>query len=477
MDFSGYNPMANVLAGNQQTFQNVMASQQIQDARDQRRFGNAMALRNEQRAVEQNALENKRYEEQMASRQQQMTDSNDYNARKTAMSYAIKAATPEQQTAVFQNTYKQLGGKQDISNFKFTGAGTMSSSEVKTPNGTMVLNAPTQNVLTAMDLINDPKLKEDPKALGQALDGIGASLAMRQGEPEPTSTPVAGDPKEAAGLIFSRLPRDQQTAENYAGIMKQLGLDAQAGGSNMKRYQQFSTSDGIYILDAVTGDVKRAGGGTPVGEGMAPGGSPIYSPNADPELAMKKKTAEVGAKLEKEKEYAYPKVRNSFKSLKQGWRNAKEDINDAIALAGTLSTGYPGMVLKYWPYSDAGKLSEKLETIRANIRLAKMQDMKNNSPTGATGMGAMSDAEGKILDAVQGSMNQNQDGEQLVANLERLKETLTESELNMQAAFDTDYSKYIKGDKAAPKKKSEFSEGAVQAGSDFLKKNFQSLGF
>ena len=82
--------------------------------------------------------------------------------------------------------------------------------------------------------------------------------------------------------------------------------------------------------------------------------------------------------------------------------------------------------------------------------LSALGELKNSSKTGASGMGALSESEGQILEKSLGNLDQSQTANELRRNLLRLKERLLKSSDNLTKALNADYGEYIAQDNAAP---------------------------
>lgn len=116
---------------------------------------------------------------------------------------------------------------------------------------------------------------------------------------------------------------------------------------------------------------------------------------------------------------------------KQNQRNISgtvvgQSIDDALKQIDThkndivAGTGW-GSFLKGLPGTDANALSKSIDTIKANIGIDKMNEMRQNSATGATGLGAMSDFENRLLQSTLASLDQDQDPATLSRNLRRVR--------------------------------------------------------
>lgn len=89
------------------------------------------------------------------------------------------------------------------------------------------------------------------------------------------------------------------------------------------------------------------------------------------------------------------------------------------------NTGAIGALLSNIGGTDAGDLGQLLTTIRANIGFDRLQQMREQSPTGGA-LGNITEGEVARLEAVQGSLAQSQSQEQLLFNLDRLARTFNE---------------------------------------------------
>jgi hypothetical protein len=104
-----------------------------------------------------------------------------------------------------------------------------------------------------------------------------------------------------------------------------------------------------------------------------------------------------------------------------------KNIDDAMsildknkdALIG--AAGVTGSVAKYIPETEAATLATKLETVKANMTFDQLSQMRKESKTGASGLGQLSDTEGRLLAAVKGSLVQSQRPEELAKNLLRIR--------------------------------------------------------
>jgi hypothetical protein len=82
-----------------------------------------------------------------------------------------------------------------------------------------------------------------------------------------------------------------------------------------------------------------------------------------------------------------------------------------------------------------------LETIKANIGFDKLQAMREASPTGGA-LGAISDMENKLLQAVQGALDQMDDPAALSASLENIQGMMRQLKVEKRQAFEADKQRF-----------------------------------
>jgi len=132
-----------------------------------------------------------------------------------------------------------------------------------------------------------------------------------------------------------------------------------------------------------------------------------------------------------------PKARNTLTALNRQWDVVDEQLDRAINSISWNTAGVGG-VLKNLPATDARTLDGILTSIKANIGFDKLQQMRADSPTGGA-LGQVSDFENKLLQAVQGSLDQLQSGRVLKKNLEAIKRNLAGLREEKNNAFNQDY--------------------------------------
>lgn len=104
-------------------------------------------------------------------------------------------------------------------------------------------------------------------------------------------------------------------------------------------------------------------------------------------------------------------------------KNAINTIDDLNSRTSRFTTGL-GSLTKIIPETPAANYAADLETLASDIRLGILQQMKSLSKTGASGLGALSDREGKVLESSLGSIRQDQSPANVKKNLKKIKESV-----------------------------------------------------
>jgi len=279
--------------------------------------------------------------------------------------------------------------------------------------------------------------------------------------------------KPAENLLSGESPAEPHTAPQTASQPPQTGVPPQ--GPSTPRQTQTppqqgdSASDGPVIRDLPD---EGAQDGTPaqpepqtssLPEGVE--SHPVPAPNLPDGVVQKlgpdgtgyqyrrredggldpvlesEEAAKLTAKAKAEKQANKSKLWGQVQSMEQSHGVVQEDIDRA--LDNYLETGqFPetGMFayLSYVPGTSAYDLSQLLTTIRSNVGFDKLQEMRENSPTGGA-LGQVSNLELNALQSVLGSMDQFQTGDQLKQNLQRLSEILEKSRKRRREAYRQDF--------------------------------------
>lgn len=150
--------------------------------------------------------------------------------------------------------------------------------------------------------------------------------------------------------------------------------------------------------------------------------------------------AETGAKKTAEMDVARQvnktKAESALKGFEQQSNLVINNIDNALNTINAFSTGY-GSLLSSLPNTDARKLNNYLNTIKSNVGFDKLQNMRENSPTGGA-LGQVSDMENKLLQAVNGALDPAQT-DQLRENLNVIKQLYPQVLEEKKRAFQQDY--------------------------------------
>jgi len=164
-------------------------------------------------------------------------------------------------------------------------------------------------------------------------------------------------------------------------------------------------------------------------------------------------TTEVGrAKIGLSREDAFTKTESAIVSMENMAVLVEENIDKALKVMSSWSAGY-GALLDFLPESDAGKLNAYLTTVKSNIGFDKLQDMRNNSPTGGA-LGQVSNFENELLQATLGALDPKQ-SDVLRENLLIIKKYYPLYLAERRRAFDQDYSKFRPKSAKAPRSMEE----------------------
>lgn len=177
--------------------------------------------------------------------------------------------------------------------------------------------------------------------------------------------------------------------------------------AQQKAMDRLQYVDGVGMIDKSTGMV-----------------APLRTADGMPYMSPKQRKEEAeAAKQERAREaqrrFAFQNARTQMTSL----TNALSLVPETGI---SWNTGFTGSVASYLPSTDARNLYAELDTIGSGSMLQNMQALKEASPTGATGMGMLTDKEGKALRDALGSLDTWQSPEQLRRNLLNIKKVYTD---------------------------------------------------
>lgn len=250
---------------------------------------------------------------------------------------------------------------------------------------------------------------------------------------------------------FKRATLSQKQGDNAVSMMDRIAareqtqqlarerLDLQRDNIDLRRTQG---DDRLAATAVRTAQPLSPAGKQALDEGFEPGTQDFVDRVSEigkaPTLAPgEKKEAELAAARENKRLEAAPKVEGAYKMLMSKQSTVDTAIDDALGKISGWSTGY-GEILQNFPKTEARTLRNLLSTIKANIGFDYLGEMRANSQTGAA-LGAVSDVEMKLLQAVQGALDQGDDPENLKKNLLGIKKLYADMLAEKKAAFERDY--------------------------------------
>ena len=279
------------------------------------------------------------------------------------------------------------------------------------------------------------KESNKPVALGQGQILVNPETGeqIAAGLPKPETLDLKGsaetgfytvergpDGKPVVSMVIS--PR----SEPMTSLQKDFGFARKDG---------YKGSFTDFVRETRSTAIERA----PQGYERTPDGMrPIAGGPADPATIAATEAAKKQAVAETEKRTLFPKAQSALKSLEMNSQLVLDAIDKADKDIGWNTTGVAGALLKNWPASDAYDLRQTIDTIRANIGFAELAQMRENSPTGGA-LGAVSENENRLLQAVKGSLDPNQSSEQLRENLATIRKNYEAVLAERRKAFRQDY--------------------------------------
>ncbi len=264
-----------------------------------------------------------------------------------------------------------------------------------------------------------------------------------------------GKPESAPGQVMYDVNRGILTPEQGTSAIDAQNTKAMMGPeqpSTVREWEYFNTlspEDRERYLSMKRAQQNIDIGGSVVQPSMGVPGQiagefeKTLPPEKTPQAIGEAETAKRQAELASEKKKMYPKARETKISLERQWDVVSGQIDKAIEKVSPFTAGV-GSVASVIPATPQRDLRETLATIRANIGFDKLQDMRNNSPTGGA-LGQVSDTENKLLQAVQGSLDQGQSPAQLKENLANIKMLMNELKEQKKTAFATDFGEVERG--------------------------------
>jgi hypothetical protein len=151
---------------------------------------------------------------------------------------------------------------------------------------------------------------------------------------------------------------------------------------------------------------------------------PGYELVTDPVTGAKKMQLIPGGPAAAEAEAAAGKQAATEAGKQRTTDIVTQDIDRALEIVARnpgWTTGAGGALLKNVPGTEGHDLQQLIATVQSNVGFDKLQAMREASPTGGA-LGAVTEKELALLQATFGSLAQSQTRDQLVANLNRVRD-------------------------------------------------------
>lgn len=160
----------------------------------------------------------------------------------------------------------------------------------------------------------------------------------------------------------------------------------------------------------------------------------------DKNVAQTEQQKVVGSETGKS-QMALPKAEMALKQHEEQDKVVTDSIDKALTQASGWTTGFVGDWSKGIAGTPSHDLKNTLDAVRANLGFDKLQDMRNNSPTGGA-LGQVSEQENLLLQSVWGSIQQSQKKEQLVDNLNKIKGIREQYRTLKRQAYEADVKRF-----------------------------------
>ena len=318
-------------------------------------------------------------------------------------------------------------------------------------------------------LAQQRKQQADEEARKQQFQGLLADPAMAQKlPPEYLQLAQMAGPEAGIGMLAKRMDPmadlERKKAEAELGMMPLEGdykraqiakmrADAANGGedpSNIRewnRYQQMTPEQQQQYLN-----LKRSIPYLDTGTGFTQPN--VVDPAAQPRVIQKDLA---GAEAQKvigretaEGQMQLPKTATALQQYEATDAVVNTAIDDAVTLAGKgWTTGLSGGVMRNIPGSNAYDLKARLAPIKANLGFDKLQNIRDNSPTGGA-LGQVAVQELEMLQSTFASLDQAQSQEQFVAGLNEIKSIRSTFRELKRQAYERDVARFGAGNVPNP---------------------------
>lgn len=152
--------------------------------------------------------------------------------------------------------------------------------------------------------------------------------------------------------------------------------------------------------------------------------------------------------VRQEKRQFLPKATSRIRSGVQDAQRVSGLIDQIIPRVDSFTSGFASLSSAA-PGTPAHDLAKDIETVKGNIGFSKLQQMREESPTGGA-LGQVSELELSLLNSVLGSLENSQSPDQLRRNLLRVQDQVIRTWENVKQAYIDDYGSLEGFDEMAP---------------------------
>lgn len=281
------------------------------------------------------------------------------------------------------------------------------------------------------------KQQQDEIAKGNASQDRIQEVANKLQQQYAGSNPMAG----------TLLGNPETMNQGLSMIGPEFGLGGNQGPASLQEfnaYQQMSPADRSTFMNIKRAQQTFDVGGTRYGMPTQGGQSEaLVSPETVAQNAASKasaiKTAQDTATAQVDRTMNQPKALAKLSSARLAAGNVIDAINDAKAATNLGTTGLLGAVASKVPGSDAYDLTKTVETVRANLGFDRLQQMRDESPTGGA-LGQVAVQELSALQATVSSLDTKQSPDQLMKSLGKIEMHYQNYLDVLQKSYDSAYS-------------------------------------
>lgn len=318
-------------------------------------------------------------------------------------------------------------------------------------------------------LAQQRKQQADEEARKAQFQGLLADPAMAQKlPPEYLRLAQMAGPEAGIGMLAKRMdPMNdiaQKKAEAELGMMPLEGdykraliakmqSEAAGGGelpSNIKEWNAFQkmTPDQRQQYLVMKRSIPYLDTGT--GYTQPNAADPTAAPRVIPKDIAGAEAQKVYGRETAEGQMQLPKTATALQQYEATDQVVNKAIDDAVMLASKdMTTGFAGGVMRNVPGSNAYDLKARLAPIKANLGFDKLQNIRDNSPTGGA-LGQVAVQELEMLQSTFASLDQAQSQEQFVAGLNEIKGIRAKFKELKRQAYERDVARFGAGNVPNP---------------------------